>query len=301
MDNRAEIHDFLKSRRDKVTPEQAGLPVYGSRRVAGLRRGEVAQLAGVSVEYYTRLERGNLGGVSDSVLDALAQALRLDDTERTHLYDLARAANTTPARARRRPAASGVRPTVQRMLDAMPTVPVIVRNNRFDFVAANALGRALFSEMFADPTCGNNSARFSFLSPAGARFYLDWERVARNVVGSLRVEAAKNPYDRDLSNLIGELSTRSDAFRVLWGAQEVHVFREGLKRLWHPVVGELELEHETMLLPDESGLQVAMYSAPPGSPSEDALKLLASWSATTADSATATGKDTHAAGADSMG
>ena len=288
MDNRAEIRDFLKSRRDRVTPEQAGLPVYGSRRVAGLRRGEVAQLAGVSVEYYTRLERGNLGGVSDSVLDALAQALRLDETERTHLYDLARAANTTPGRARahRRPAAAGVRPTVQRMLDAMPTVPAIVRNNRFDFVAANQLGRALFSDMYADPTCGANSARFSFLTAAGQRFYLDWERVSRNVVGSLRLEAAKNPYDRELSNLIGELSTRSDAFRVLWGAHEVHVFREGLKRLRHPVVGDLELEHETMLLPDESGLQVAMYSAPPGSASEDALKLLASWSATTAEAET---------------
>ena len=285
MDNRAEIRDFLKSRRDKVTPEQAGLPVYGSRRVAGLRRGEVAQLAGVSVEYYTRLERGSLGGVSDSVLDALAQALRLDETERTHLYDLARAANTTPARARahRRPTATAVRPALQRMLDAMPTVPAIVRNNRFDFVAANPLGRALFSEMYADRTCGENSARFAFLTTAGRSFHRDWERVAGNIVGSLRVEAAKHPYDRELSNLIGELSTRSDAFRVLWGAQEVHVFREGLKRLRHPVVGDLELEHETLVLPDEGGLQVAMYAAPPGSPSEDALRLLASWSATAVD------------------
>lgn len=299
MDNRAQIRDFLKSRRDKVTPQQAGLTVYGSRRVAGLRRGEVAMLAGVSVEYYTRLERGSLGGVSDSVLDALARALGLDETERTHLYDLARAANTTPARVRPRPTASGVRPTVQRMLNAMPSVPAIVRNNRFDFVAANPLGRALFSAMYADPTCKANSARFSFLTTEGRAFYLDWERVARNVVGALRVEAAKNPYDRELSNLIGELSTRSDAFRVLWGAQEVHVFREGLKRLRHPVVGDLELEHETMLLPDESGLQVAMYSAPPGSASEDALKLLASWSATIAEADTSPGGDTPSAGAES--
>ncbi len=299
MDNRAEIRDFLKSRRDKVTPQQAGLPVYGARRVAGLRRGEVAMLAGVSVEYYTRLERGSLGGVSDSVLDALAQALRLDETERTHLYDLARAANATPARARRLVAARGVRPTMQRMLDAMATVPAIVRNNRFDFVAANPLGRALFSELFADPTCEANSARFSFLTSAGRDFYPDWERVARNVVGSLRVEAAKNPYDRELSNLIGELSTRSDAFRVLWGAHEVHVFREGLKRLRHPVVGVLELEHETMLLPDESGLQVAMYSASPGSPSEDALKLLASWSATTAATHADSAGDMRVTGAES--
>ena len=295
MDNRAEVRDFLKSRRDKLTPERAGLPVYGSRRVSGLRRGEVAQLAGVSVEYYTRLERGSLGGVSDSVLDALAQALRLDETERAHLYDLARASNATPARARRRPAASGVRPTFQRMLDAMPSVPAIVRNTRFDFVASNPLGRALFCEMFADPTLGDNSARFAFLASAGRTFHRDWERVARNIVGSLRVEAAKNPYDRELSNLIGELSTRSDEFRVLWGAQEVHVFREGLKRLRHPVVGDLELEHETLLLPDESGLQVAMYAAPPGSTSEDALKLLASWSAT-AGAESGAGHGTHATG-----
>ena len=294
MDNRAETRDFLKSRRDRLTPEQAGLPVYGSRRVAGLRRGEVAQLAGVSVEYYTRLERGDLGGVSDSVLDALAQALRLDETERTHLYDLARAAHSTPARARRRPAAAAVRPTLRRMLEAMPTVPVIVRNNRFDFVAANALGRALFSELFADPTCRANSARFALLTDAGRSFHRDWDRVAGNIVGALRVEAAKNPYDRELSNLIGELSTRSDAFRVLWGAQHVHVFREGKKLLRHPVVGDLELEHETMVLPDESGLQVAMYSATPGSASEDALKLLASWSATIAEAGAGAG----AAGAD---
>jgi transcriptional regulator with XRE-family HTH domain len=302
MDNRTEIRDFLRSRRDKVTPEQAGLPVYGSRRVAGLRRGEVAQLAGVSVEYYTRLERGSLGGVSDSVLDALARALRLDETERTHLYDLARAANATPARAsaHRRAAASGVRPTLQRMLDAMPSVPVIVLNNRFDFVATNALGRALFSEMFSDPTCRENSARFAFLTTAGRSFHRDWERVARNIVGSLRVEAAKNPYDRELSNLIGELSTRSDAFRVLWGAQEVHVFREGLKRLRHPVVGDLDLEHETLVMPDESGLQIAMYGAAPGSASEDALKLLASWSATTAETGAGVDQDARAAGADSL-
>lgn len=291
MDNRAEVRDFLKSRRDKIGPEQAGLPVYGSRRVVGLRRSEVAQLAGVSVEYYTRLERGSLGGVSDGVLDALARALQLDETERTHLYDLARAANSTPARVRRG-VAPAVRPTLQRMLDAMPTVPAIVRNNRFDFVAANPLGRALFSELFADPTCGANSARFSFLSRAGRDFYLDWERIARNVVGALRLEAAKNPYDRELSNLIGELSTRSDDFRVLWGAHDVHVFREGKKRLRHPVVGELELDHETLLLPDDTGLQVAMYGAPPSSASEDALKLLASWSATTTDGATPIGRTT---------
>ncbi|MFI2629179.1 helix-turn-helix transcriptional regulator [Streptomyces collinus] len=281
MDNRAEISAFLKSRRDKITPEQAGLPVYGQRRVAGLRRNEVATLAGVSVEYYTRLERGNLSGVSDSVLDALAKALRLDDTERAHLYDLARAANTTPARVRRRSARPpAVRPSVQRIVDGMPGMPAFVKNHRFDILVANPLGRALFSEMYADPVCGANTVRFVFLSPGARRFYVDWERIARGAVGALRIEAGKNPYDRELSNLIGELSTRSDAFRVMWGAHDVHVFHDGTKRLRHPVVGELELNFESMNLPDGSGLVVALYNAAPGSAAADALNLLASWSAT---------------------
>ncbi|MEH0575996.1 MULTISPECIES: helix-turn-helix transcriptional regulator [Streptomyces] len=293
MDNRAEISAFLKSRRDKITPEQAGLPVYGQRRVAGLRRNEVATLAGVSVEYYTRLERGNLSGVSDSVLDALAQALRLDDTERTHLYDLARAANTTPARVRRRTVRPAVRPSVQRIVDGMPGMPAFVKNHRFDMLVANPLGRALFSEMYADPVCGANTLRFAFLSPAARRFFVDWERIARGAVGALRVEVGKNPYDRELSNLIGELSTRSDAFRVMWGAHDVHVFHDGTKRFRHPVVGELELDFESMNLPDGSGLVVALYNAAPGSAAEDALKLLASWSAT------AEAADVRAAEADS--
>ncbi|MFI5877147.1 helix-turn-helix transcriptional regulator [Streptomyces sp. NPDC051445] len=293
MDNRAEISAFLKSRRDKITPEQAGLPVYGQRRVAGLRRNEVATLAGVSVEYYTRLERGNLNGVSDSVLEALAQALRLDDTERTHLYDLARTANTTPARARRRTARPAVRPSVQRIVDGMPGMPAFVKNHRFDMLVANPLGRALFSEMYADPVCGANTLRFAFLSPAARRFFVDWERIARGAVGALRVEVGKNPYDRELSNLIGELSTRSDAFRVMWGAHDVHVFHDGTKRFRHPVVGELELDFESMDLPDGSGLAVALYNAAPGSAAADALNLLASWSAT------AGAADVQAAEADS--
>jgi transcriptional regulator with XRE-family HTH domain len=280
MDNRAEIRAFLKSRRDRLTPEQAGLPVYGTRRVSGLRRSEVAMLSGVSVEYYTRLERGSLGGVSDSVLDSLAGALRLDDTERAHLYDLARAAGASPGRVRRRPGRPGIRPGVRRMVAAMPSLPVCVTNSRFDVLLVNPLGRALYSEVYADPVCGANTARFVFLSPAARRFYVDWERIAKSAVGALRVEAARQPYDRDLSNLIGELSTRSDAFRVMWGAHDVHVFRDGTKRLRHPVVGELNLDHETMFLSSDDQVSVVVYSAAPGSPAEDGLKLLASWSAT---------------------
>jgi transcriptional regulator with XRE-family HTH domain len=281
MDNRDEVSAFLRSRRDKITPEQAGLPVYGHRRVSGLRRGEVAMLAGVSVEYYTRLERGNLRGVSDSVLDALAKALRLDDTERMHLYDLARAASPAPrARTKQRHSEPVLRPSMARIIEGMPQLPAFVKNERLDTLAANPLGRALFAPMYADPAWGANSARFAFLSPEARHFYTDWERVTHEAVGVLRIAAGKNPYDRELSNLIGELCTRSDVFRTLWGSHDVHVFREGTKRLRHPVVGDLELEHENMLLPDENGLNVVVYSAPPGSPTEDALKLLASWSAT---------------------
>ncbi|MFJ1646034.1 helix-turn-helix transcriptional regulator [Streptomyces sp. NPDC088258] len=282
MDNRAESRAFLKSRRDKVTPEQAGLPVYGNRRVSGLRRSEVAMLAGVSVEYYTRMERGSLGGVSDAVLDSVARALRLDDTERGHLHDLARAASAGSARARR---AAPVRPVVRagvgRMLEAMPTLPVLVTNHRFDILLANPLGRALYAPVYEDPACGRNTARFCFLSPAARQFYVDWDRIARTAVGALRVAAAKDPYDRELSNLIGELSTRSDAFRVMWGAHDVRVFRDGTKRFGHPAVGQLDLDHETMFLAADDRTGVAVYSAVPGSAAEDGLKLLASWAATT--------------------
>ncbi|WP_103884568.1 helix-turn-helix domain-containing protein [Actinacidiphila yanglinensis] len=281
MENRDAVSAFLRSRRERISPEQAGLPVYGQRRVPGLRRGEVATLAGVSVEYYTRLERGNLRGVSDGVLDALARALRLDATERMYLNDLARAAGPAPrARTPRRDAAPTVRPSVARIVEGMPELAAYVMNNRLDTLAANPLGRALYTEMYADPGCGANVARFAFFHPAARRFYTDWERMARFAVGALRVEAGRSPYDRELSNLIGELSTRSDAFRVMWGSHDVHVFRDSTKRLNHPVVGDLELDQETLGLPDESGLSVVVYSAPPRSATADALKLLASWSAT---------------------
>jgi transcriptional regulator with XRE-family HTH domain len=286
MDNRDEVRAFLLSRREKITPEQAGVPVHGIRRVAGLRRGEVATLAGVSIEYYTRLERGNLAGASEGVLDAIAQALQLNDTERAHLHDLARAASSSSSRTRRPAArAMAVRPIVVRMLEEMQSMPAFVFNARLDFLAANPLCRAVYSPMYADPGCGGNVARFVFLNPEARRFHVDWDRIAKDMVGVLRVEAGRNPHDRELSNLIGELSTRSEAFRVLWAAQDVHVFRQERKRLNHPVVGLLELDHETMELPGDSGQIVAVYSAPPGSPTADALAMLASWSATQEDSA----------------
>ncbi|WP_446213564.1 helix-turn-helix transcriptional regulator [Micromonospora sp. IBSANI012] len=281
MDSRTEIRDFLTSRRARITPERAGLPAYGgNRRVAGLRREEVALLAGVSVDYYTRLERGNLSGVSESVLEAIARALQLDEAERAHLFDLARAANTTPgtARTRRRPTQQ-VRPGVQRILDAMTQAPAYVRNGRLDVLAANQLGRAVFAPLFNASTRTPNIARFIFLDPAAQEFYVEWESLAGDTVALLRAEAGRDPYDRALSDLVGELSTRSDVFRTWWAAHNVRLHRSGTKHLHHPVVGDLTLAFESMDLTADTGLRLNAYSAEPGSPSQEALNLLASWTA----------------------
>jgi transcriptional regulator with XRE-family HTH domain len=281
MDSRNEIRDFLISRRARITPEQAGLPAYGgNRRVLGLRREEVAMLAGVSVDYYIRMERGNARGVSDSVLENLARALHLDDAERAHLYDLARAANNG-ARAPRRPAKQQVRPAVQRLLDAMTMAPVYVRNGRMDVLAANRLGRALFAPLFGSPAKPTNLARFIFLDPAAPEFYQEWDRLASDTVALLRADAGRNPTDRLLSDLIGELSTRSDIFRVRWADHNVRQHRSGIKHFHHPVVGDISLAYESLELVADPGLVLNGYSAEPGSASQDALNLLASWAATT--------------------
>jgi transcriptional regulator with XRE-family HTH domain len=270
---------FLTSRRAKVTPEQAGLPTYGQRRVPGLRREEVASLAGVSVEYYKRLERGNATGASDSVLGALADALRLDDAERAHLFDLARAASPVAPRRRRRAVQQRVRPTVQRILDSIGA-PATVSNMRCDYLAANQLGRALYAPLFESREQPPNSARFTFLDPAAQEFFVDWEKAAKDLVAALRSMAGRNPYDRALSDLVGELSTRSDAFRTWWAAHNVRYHQTGTKRLHHPVVGDLELGYEVMELAADAGLRLAIFTAEPGTRSEEALNLLASWTAT---------------------
>lgn len=281
MDSGSEIREFLISRRARITPELAGLHTYGSgpRRVPGLRREEVALLAGVSVDYYTRLERGNAAGVSDTVLEALARALQLDDTERAHLFDLARAAHTSAARRRRRPRQQ-IRPAVQQMLDAIAGVPAFVRNGRLDIVGANRLFRALYSEHYDDPAQPQNTARFLFLDPRAATFYIDWDRVASDVVAVLRAEAGRDPYDRELSDLVGELSTRSELFRKLWAAHNVRSHDSGVKRFRHPLVGEMELAYESMELVADPGLTMTVYTTEPGSKSEEALNLLASWTVT---------------------
>jgi transcriptional regulator with XRE-family HTH domain len=286
VDNRNEIREFLTSRRGRITPEQAGLPAYGTnRRVPGLRREEVALLAGVSVDYYTRLERGNLNGVSESVLEALARALQLDEAERAHLFDLTRAANPTP-RTRRRAPQQRVRPSVQRILDAMTNAPAFVRNGRLDVLAANRLGYALYSPMYINPARPANHARFTFLDARATEFYRDWDDAANTAVALLRTEAGRDPHDRGLSDLVGELSTRTEPFRTRWAAHNVRLHHTGVKHFHHPVVGDLSLTFEAMELPADPGLTLTAYSAEPNSASQDALNLLASWSATLDQAAT---------------
>ncbi|HEY7009375.1 MAG TPA: helix-turn-helix transcriptional regulator, partial [Jatrophihabitantaceae bacterium] len=281
VNTNGEVRQFLATRRARITPEQAGLTAYGAhRRVKGLRREEVALLAGVSVDYYTRLERGNLAGASESVLDALARALQLDEAERAHLFDLARTANAAPSSRRRRPGPGRVRPGVQRVLDAMTEAPAWVRNGRADMLATNRLGRALYAPVFEDPVQPANTARFAFLSPRAKQFYRDWERTATEMVAVLRAAAGRDPYDKALTGLVGELSTRSEEFRIRWAAHDVLFHRTGRKNVHHPVVGDLDLTYEAFELPSEPGLTMLVYTAEPDTATAQALGFLASWAAT---------------------
>jgi hypothetical protein len=244
-----------------------------------MRRSEVASLAGISPEYMTKLERGNATGVSDSVIDALAHALQLDDAERAHLKDLLRTAGSTRP-PRRSPARQRVRPTVQRILDSMTGAPAFVLNGRLDVLAANQLGAALYSPIYADPTRPSNTARFVFLDPHATEFFRDYDKAANDTVALLRAEAGRHPYDRDLSDLIGQLSTRSEEFRQRWAAHNVRIHTSGIKLLHHPVVGDLYLSFESLPLPADPSQSLLTYTAEPGSPTQDALQLLASWAAT---------------------
>jgi transcriptional regulator with XRE-family HTH domain len=282
MDDRAEVRDFLMSRRAKLTPEDAGLPGGVNRRVAGLRRAEVAVLAGVSVEYYSRIERGHIAGASSSVLDAISRALKLDETERAYLFDLARAADgvTLSRRARRRPDKQAPwRPALQWTLEAITEGVAFVRNSRMDLLATNALGRAFYAPMIGDGGRTANLARFQFLDPSSHDFYPDWELFAEMCVAVMRAEAGRDPHDRAMQDLVGELSTRSDVFRRLWGAHDVRTHGAGTKRFRHPVVGELVLAYEELVVTADPGLAMLIYTAEPGSPSAERLSLLASWAA----------------------
>jgi transcriptional regulator with XRE-family HTH domain len=282
MDNRAEVREFLMSRRAKVTPEQAGMPAGPNRRVTGLRRTEVAVLAGVSVEYYSKLERGAIAGASAAVLDAIANALHLDDTERAHLFDLARAADGMPTsgRPRRRTARKApARPSLDWTLEAITGGIAFVRNQYQDLLATNALGRAFYSPLIGDGGRTPNLARFQFLDPASRDFYPDWDLFAEMCVAIMRAESGRNPHDRVMADLVGELSTQSETFRQLWGAHDVRTHGAGTKRFRHPVVGEVTLAYEEFALTAEPGMVMLVYTAEPGSPSAERLALLASWSA----------------------
>ena len=282
MDTRNEIREFLTSRRAKISVEETGLPSYGARRVPGLRREEVAILAGVSVDYYTRLERGDLSGASESVLEALARALRLDEAERSHLFDLARAAKPTGAPRRRRPPKQRIRPSVQHFLDALTGAAAVVHNARMDSMAANQLGYAFYADQFATARGPGpaNSARYVFLEPSAREFYADWDRAAADVAAILRYAAGRDPYDLDLSDLVGELSTRSEEFRTHWAAHNVRLHQTGVKDYHHSVVGDLTLTYNRVELSADPGLTITVWTAEPGSKSAEALSLLGSWAAT---------------------
>jgi len=277
---RSDVKEFLTSRRAKVTPHKVGLPAGRNRRVPGLRRSEVASLAGMSVEYYSRLERGNLAGVSEEVLEALSRALELDEAERAHLHDLARAAASSPF-PRKRAQPGAVRQSLQASLDAITTAPAVINNGRGDMVAANALARALFSEMFvSSPRRPVNNARFVFLDPRATGFYRDWSKAADETVAILRTQAGQDPHNRALSDLVGELSTQSEEFRTRWAAHNVRQHFTGTKRVRHPAVGDMELTYEVFDVSTDNDLRLVVYTTQPGSASEDAVKLLGSWSAT---------------------
>src|SRR6476469_3076816 len=281
MDNRGEVREFLMSRRARLTPEDAGLAAGSNRRVAGLRRSEVAVLADVSVEYYAKLERGSIAGASSSVLESISRALRLDDTERAHLFDLARAADGIPTsgRSRKRPTAqSGARLSLQWALEAITEGVAFVRDPYQNLLATNALGRAFYSPLIGDGGRTPNLARFQFLDPASHDFYPDWDLFAEMCVAIMPAEAGRDPHDKGLQDLVGDLSTRSHVYRRLWGSHDVRTHGAGTKRFIHPIVGEVTLAYEELAITAEPGQVLMIYTAEPGSPSAERLKLLASWS-----------------------
>ncbi|TSD92855.1 helix-turn-helix domain-containing protein [Skermania sp. ID1734] len=279
MEFEQEIKGFLMSRRERITPGQAGLPhVGGDRRVKGLRREEVAMLAGLSVEYYTRIERGRLGGASDSVLDAIARALQLDDDERAHLHQLAR--NVAPgARRRRTEPRSPITASVQQVLDSM-SVPAVVMNDRLDLLAANDLGRALYADLFDMAQQPANFARYVFLDPRAAAFYTDLDEAKNQLVAILRATAGRDPLDTEVTALIGELSTRSVDFSTRWAKHNVARHTTGHKTIHHPAVGTMDLAYNDFTLPGDPHIAITTYTADPGTPSADALTLLATWAET---------------------
>ncbi|MER5301594.1 helix-turn-helix domain-containing protein [Streptomyces lasiicapitis] len=284
LDRRAELSEFLRTRRARLQPHDVGLPSYGRhRRVPGLRREELAQLAGVSVAYYTRLEQGNGRNVSAEVLDAIARALRLTDAEHAHLMHLAKPA---AHKKKRVPRAQKLRPAVGQLLDAMDGVPAYVVGRRSDILGWNRMAAALFGDWGRLPAEERNWARLVFLDDHMRELFADtWEQKSSDIVSFLRMDAGCYPNDPLLSALVGELSVKSEEFRRLWATHDVREKGHGVKHLRHPLVGELTLSFETMRLQDNSEQSLVTYHAEPGSPSAEGLRLLASWGADAADSA----------------
>lgn len=281
MNNKAEVREFLMSRRARITPADVGLPLSQNRRVAGLRRSEVAMLADVSVEYYAKLERGDISGASTSVLESIARALLLNETEWMHLLNLARSANNTsaPHRTQHRSAPqSAVRPGLQIVLDAITGGPAFIRDRHQNLIATNPLGSMFYSPVFESCDGVPNLARFQFLEPASHDFYPDWDLFAHMCVGIMRVETGRDPHDQALQDLVGELTTQSATFSRLWSAHDVRTHGVGTKRFHHPVVGPLTLSYEELTLTAEDGLSLIIYTAEPGSPSADRIKELSAGS-----------------------
>jgi transcriptional regulator with XRE-family HTH domain len=274
MDSRAELGEFLRSRRAGLRPEDAGLPVFGRRRrVPGLRREELAQLAGVSADYYVRLEQGRLGNVSEEILDAVAGALRLDEVERTHLHNLAKPSRR-PRRAAGRP--QRFRPAQRWLLDAMPLTPAYLLGRRLDMLAWNTMAAALYGlDLGALPPERRNMGRLIFLEESARDLWVDWEAKARETLGGLRMDAGAHPDDPQLASLIGELSMKSPEFRTWWADQQVWATPHGTMLLRHPLVGELTLAYQAFAVPDPPEQLLITYTAEPGSPTEAALRRLA--------------------------
>ncbi|MGW1916808.1 helix-turn-helix domain-containing protein [Streptomyces sp. NPDC002076] len=267
-----ELREFLRSRRAKITPQEAGLePQAGARRVQGLRREEVARLAGVSVDYYVRLERGRPLNVSASVLDAVARALRLNDLERTHLFRLAKPALTRPRPLPRQ----RVRPGLRLLVESLTDVPALVYGRRLDVLASNQLARALYTDFEALPVRSRNMARLAFLDDGFRSLYADWEEAARGIVASLRLYAGRHPHDPALAELVGELAVRDTDFRRWWASNDVFQRTHGTKHYHHPVVGDLILGYEAFTPADDPEQTLGVSTAEPGSPSAERLSLLA--------------------------
>lgn len=268
-----ELSDFLRSRRARVTPEQAGVTARCGRRVPGLRREEVALLAGLSADYYIRLERGRVANASEAVLDAVGRALRLDDAERAHLFNLARPHSV--ARVSRPAVPRRVRPGAHALLGLLRDVPALILGERLDVLALNLMARAIFVDFEAMPVCERNFARFIFLDPAAHELFADWGEAAQMVVAGLHLHAGQHPNDPQLIELIDQLSAVDEDFRRWWAAHDVEGFSHGIRHYRHPLLGEVTLNFETLVFPGDPGQWLSVNAAEPGSPSSEALRSLA--------------------------